>query len=97
MKCVLPAGCHNPDRCGSNGACYWQAVADVHEARKQIERQLTMFSLTDDQKKFLLSLISDYQAGCPHYDDTQKVMVGEIMAALNAGDFHYGSEAKATE
>lgn len=35
MKCLLPSGCHNPNRCGDDGECYWTAVHQVHEARRE--------------------------------------------------------------
>ena len=34
MKCYLPKGCYNPNRCGDDGQCYWAAFYEVHEARR---------------------------------------------------------------
>ena len=35
MKCHLPNGCYNPNRCGDDGQCYWTAVHEVSEARRK--------------------------------------------------------------
>jgi hypothetical protein len=36
MKCVLPTGCYNPNRCGDNSECYWQDVHNIYQARRNI-------------------------------------------------------------
>ena len=35
MKCLLPSGCHNPNRCGDSGECYFASVFEVYEARRK--------------------------------------------------------------
>jgi hypothetical protein len=46
--------------------------------------------LTDDQKKFLITLLQQYQSDCPQYkevnhldNNTHRVMVERIIAALS--------------
>ena len=34
MKCYQQNGCHNPNRCGDNGECYWKAFHETNEARR---------------------------------------------------------------
>jgi len=41
MKCTMPSGCHNPNRCGDNGVCYYQATVDTYKARENAAAEAT--------------------------------------------------------
>lgn len=37
--CVMPKGCHNPNRCGDNNACCWEGLTVIIDARKRVQDQ----------------------------------------------------------